>query len=410
MWQLRNLGLFLLTASLAAAPAAAQGVRWRTDLEAAKGEAAHTGRLVLLHFGATWCKPCKNLDETVFIQPQVAQAIEQQFVPVKFDVDHSRPIARQYEIGPIPADVVIAPTGEVMGRGTGYLPAAKYLDRLSGIAASAGRKPFLPPSGASQQIAGLGPAPYQPSSNGPRVGQKIPELPPPLTANPPSANALSGNGSLFMPPAPSGSPSAPLGTGLLDAPPLQHAPQTPINPQAQAAVPPGIPADLLSGTPSNTPPSGAPSVAERPKAHNGPPAATPPGQPGLPPLGFEGYCVVTLHRDFQYAKGDPQWGVIHEDRLYLFSTPQAKDQFLRDPHRYATVMSGYDVVILVETGQRVPGERRFGATFHAAGENSPRIYLFANEASVLKFMANPIPYIERLRQMRGRPLVQQPSR
>jgi thiol-disulfide isomerase/thioredoxin len=123
----------------AVAPQPSQGVRWRSDLESAKREAAETGRLVLLHFVATWCRPCRELEDTVLSQPQVMQAIEQHLVPLKLDLEKSRPIAQQYQVTSIPTYVVITPAGKVIGRGTGKSEMAKYLERLNDIAASAGR-------------------------------------------------------------------------------------------------------------------------------------------------------------------------------------------------------------------------------------------------------------------------------
>jgi protein disulfide-isomerase len=369
-----------LLVCLAASTAQGQGLRWRSDLESAKREAAQTRKLVLLHFGATWCNPCKNLEETVLSQPQVAQAIEQQFVPVKLDVDRARPIAQQYQVGPIPADVVITPSGQVVGRGTGYLPAAKYLERLNGIAA-AGRKPPTAANPPSNSLAADSRLydPFQRATPAPRVGQQFPPASAPDAAHRPEG-ATVNPGSVANPGSAASPSRDPYGN-----------------------IPPAMPDDRYGSPPgasnSSQPPPSAPVPG--PSA----PAAAP-RQPGLPPLGFEGYCVVTMHQQVQWAKGDTRWGAIHEGRLYLFATPVAQQQFLRDPQRYAPVMSGIDVVLLMETGQQIDGQRRFGATYQAPGENGPRIYLFANEATLQKFESNPVPYIEKIRQAQNRPLGQ----
>ena len=105
-----------------------------------------------------------------------------------------------------------------------------------------------------------------------------------------------------------------------------------------------------------------------------------------------------MYHEGRWVAGDRRWGVIHEGRLYLFANEQAKEAFRRDFNRYAPVFGGDDIVIFVETNQRVPGQVRIGAK---QGEQDPRTYLFATEQSYQKFYANPAFYIERLRQMTG---------
>jgi thioredoxin-related protein/YHS domain-containing protein len=405
MSRLRIFGLILLLAS-SAPRASAQGVRWRSDLESAKREAAQTGRLVLLHFGATWCQPCKELEQTVLSQPQVAQAIEQHFVPLKLDLDKSRPIAQQYQVVSIPADVVITPAGQLIGRGTGKLPTAKYIERLNGIAASAGRS-----------VPGAQPGPARSLA---AVGESIPARGP-QPAGPPGGMAQQPRPQVALPNA--GQPP-----GDWQIPPSPMAPH--VGNQYQGGVP-GASPPVQPGAPPYGPgtsdfalPAMPQLPGDRPKSpppydpyggNGGNPAAPPqnpmpPQRPGLPPLGFDGHCVVSMHQNMAWVKGDPRWGAIHEGRLYLFASPEAQAAFLKDPLRYAPVLSGDDVVLFFEVGQRVPGQRRFGASFQSPGENGPRIYLFANEGTLQKFEQNPVPYVERLRQAQQRPIGQAPWR
>jgi len=128
---------------------------------------------------------------------------------------------------------------------------------------------------------------------------------------------------------------------------------------------------------------------------------------GLPPLGFDGYCLISMHQRNEWIKGDPKWGAIHEGRLYFFANQSARDLFLSDYSRFAPVLSSFDAVLFIENGQRVPGKRAYGVTYQAPGENGPRIYLFANEATLQLFGRNPIPYVGRLKQLQRRNISQQ---
>jgi YHS domain-containing protein/thiol-disulfide isomerase/thioredoxin len=93
---------------LAAAPT---GVNWRDNVDAAKIEAAQSGRLVLLHFYTRTCAPCKALDQNVLSQPHVGLAVEREYVPVKIDADTAPALASMYKIDRVPSEVVLTPQG-----------------------------------------------------------------------------------------------------------------------------------------------------------------------------------------------------------------------------------------------------------------------------------------------------------
>jgi YHS domain-containing protein len=174
--------------------------------------------------------------------------------------------------------------------------------------------------------------------------------------------------------------------------------------------------------PSTEPAPPANSVATRPP--EGSVAASPSDKPAethkapiLPPIGLEGYCVVTLHEynkkiaDLQssgatpeqlrvatsqlqgWVKGSKKFGAIHRGRLYLFANAVAQKSFLADPDRYAPALSGYDAVVFRETGKLIEGKRAFGLS-----TSNGQIYLFTDRASLEKFEATPNPYAETVYQ------------
>ncbi len=117
-------------------------------------------------------------------------------------------------------------------------------------------------------------------------------------------------------------------------------------------------------------------------------AAAPAAQSNHPPFGLEGFCPVSLYEKGQWTRGDPQYGVIHRGRTYLFVGPQEKQRFFAEPDRFAPVVSGYDVVLALEQGKNVPGRREHGVYFNR------HVFLFADEASLNRFSKNPNYYAD----------------
>lgn len=121
------------------------------------------------------------------------------------------------------------------------------------------------------------------------------------------------------------------------------------------------------------------------------PAAQPANTPSPYPVGFDGFCPVTLAEQAKWAEGRAQWGVQHRGRTYLFVGQEEQQRFLANPDRYAPALSGDDVVLAFESGQQMPGQRRYGVTYQA------RIYLFSSLETRSRFAANPQAYASRVR-------------
>jgi thioredoxin 1 len=164
--------------------------------------------------------------------------------------------------------------------------------------------------------------------------------------------------------------------------------------QGSASSPSLAGTDVTTGQPpapwSQAPPAGNPKATfDRRGPLVGETAAA---SPGNPPLGLEGFCPVQLTDFGRWVPGNPQWGIIHEGRTYLFAGPTERAKFAADPDRYAPVLSGYDVVIAAEKGVLVPGKREFGGWYRG------RVYLFASEQTLRQFDQDPNRYLSKLSQ------------
>ncbi len=123
-------------------PVPAGTLTWADSLPAALAQAKASQRPVLAVFsGSDWCKPCMQLKQEVFDQPEFARFAQDKFVLARFDFPRNKKNAlskeqtRQSEEaaaqlnkeGAFPAVVLLSPEGKVLAR-TGYRPggAAAY--------------------------------------------------------------------------------------------------------------------------------------------------------------------------------------------------------------------------------------------------------------------------------------------
>jgi protein disulfide-isomerase len=155
------------------------------------------------------------------------------------------------------------------------------------------------------------------------------------------------------------------------------------NPNFGAATSPVQPAPQQASTNSVAPVAGSPDTRQLP--------------PGSPPLGFEGYCPVSMRNHWRWVEGDPRWGIVHRGRTYWFSGEAEQKQFWADPDRYSPALSGMDPVMAIDHQQQVPGKREHSIDYDNL------FYMFSSEATLAQFTANPERYAVSVRQAMGIP-------
>jgi thiol-disulfide isomerase/thioredoxin len=374
---------------------AQEPLAWETNLERGQQTAAQTNRLVLAHFWSPSCSPCKRMDAEVFSQPEVARQVQANYVPVKINADQNPEIAQRMGVDRLPTDVVLTPQGQIVNVGRGRADAALFIGRLNQWSAAYRQQ-------TAGMLASLPTGPQGTAGNPPPVNQPNQAVvPAPDLSNPalqPAGNALPNGPSLALN-GPANGLDAPSGNPMLHGnvpnnfPVMNNA--FPQNNQPQPNVS-SIVDNALARQPNapqgNVPPNLPPNIP----APNGSSPVIPPTNnvaslsSGSPPMGLDGYCPVSLVEKGQWIRGDKRWGAYHQGRTYLFAGPEEQSRFLKNFNRYAPVASGVDIVLVNDEHRTVPGMREHGVFF------ADRIFLFAGEASLQKFSANPNFYVSQV--------------
>ncbi len=117
---------------------AQETIPWAASLEQAQRAATEQRKLLLLHFYNDHCPPCERLEQTVFNQPHVAQAISRNYIPVKVHAGLQARVAEHYRVNRWPTDIVCTAAGQEIHRTTSPRTASEYVTFCDSQAMQAG--------------------------------------------------------------------------------------------------------------------------------------------------------------------------------------------------------------------------------------------------------------------------------
>lgn len=105
------------------------------SLDEAFALAKKDGKLVFVDVGAYWCPPCQKLDEEVFIEAAVGEALGKGYVAVHIDAEKGEgpDVVREYRVQAFPTLLVLEAGGMEKGRVVDFLPAEDLLAALERI-------------------------------------------------------------------------------------------------------------------------------------------------------------------------------------------------------------------------------------------------------------------------------------
>lgn len=372
------------------------GVAWQTDLDAARAKAEKEQKLLLIHFYSDNCGPCRVLDSTVFNQPTVAGVVQSHYVPVKLNTNEFPATAERFGITRVPTDVVITHEGRLVERLTSPQTPMAYVAQMSGIAeqhrvkvardfqvANQGNGTTLPvnPNYAKLPVVGDTNTFTSQTANG-ITNNPFAQAAQPTTTTPVATT-----------PATSAQPVAtqpPAANPVAIANPYANQPVTPIEPTAgdrYAAAPASSVPPVAPAKPATSPVTPDANVPAPQVVQGGPQLP-----PNSPPLGFFGYCPVTMKQENRWQAGDTRYGCYHRGRTYLFTSQEKRDAFLKNGDEFAPALSGIDPVLAIDTNKVEEGKQEFGIEYEG------QFYLFSSEDNLRKFYLQPQHYAAGVRQ------------
>ena len=107
-------------------------IAWKDSLAEGLVASKQTGKLVLVELGAEWCPPCRKMEATTYVDPDVVARINKDFVPVKLDLkgEEAQNLSDSLGIRSIPTALFMNTDGKVIKKLTGYVGPGKYLEEL----------------------------------------------------------------------------------------------------------------------------------------------------------------------------------------------------------------------------------------------------------------------------------------
>jgi thiol-disulfide isomerase/thioredoxin len=130
---LRSLAFLLIYAVVCPAEKARKtDIEWVTNFDRALDLAQKTGKPMLLEFWASWCGPCKRMDQETWSDRRVV-TVAQNYVSVSVDVDRDEAIKSRFVVHSLPTVILADPWANSLTRREGFVHAGDLAAMMAGV-------------------------------------------------------------------------------------------------------------------------------------------------------------------------------------------------------------------------------------------------------------------------------------
>jgi tetratricopeptide (TPR) repeat protein len=123
-----------IAALAALATSASASVKWSDEsYEQILARAKQENKYVFIDFFATWCGPCKRMDEVTFTDAKVQELLGS-MIAADWDAEKDpwMAVAKKYKVSAYPTLLVIGPDGKEVDRHLGFLEPAEFVEVIDG--------------------------------------------------------------------------------------------------------------------------------------------------------------------------------------------------------------------------------------------------------------------------------------
>lgn len=103
---------------------------WRRSYKQAAEEARHRRRPILVKITATWCGPCRQMQQLTFTDERVQRRLRRDFVLLEVDADEHPELVADFKVEAYPTTLVVSPELTVVKRLTGFQSAGDLVSVL----------------------------------------------------------------------------------------------------------------------------------------------------------------------------------------------------------------------------------------------------------------------------------------
>lgn len=100
------------------------------SLKEAKAKAKKENKLIFIDCYTTWCGPCKSMAKKTFVNKEVGEYYNKNFICLKMDMESGEgpTVASNYAVEAYPTYLFLDSKGEVKHRDLGYIDATRFIE------------------------------------------------------------------------------------------------------------------------------------------------------------------------------------------------------------------------------------------------------------------------------------------